>query len=69
MIKMTMRKSNKQILKLILLSYWGAFLGAYFKINDHPNGDYILMLAILLKFLGIAGLIYFNRKKIIEFLS
>lgn len=60
-----MSKSNKQMLKLILLSYWGAFLGAYFKINGNPNGDYILMMAILFKFLGIAGLIYFNRKKII----
>jgi hypothetical protein len=57
------------MLKLILLSYWGAFLGAYFKINDHPNADYILILAILLNFLGIAGLVYFNRRKIIEFLS
>ncbi len=66
---MTISKSNKQMLKLILFSYWGAFLGAYFKINGNPNGDYILMMAILFKVFGIAGLIYFNRKKIIEFLS
>lgn len=57
------------MLKLILLSLWGAILGGYFKITGNPNGDYILILAILFKFLGIAGLIYFNRKKIMEFLS
>ncbi len=64
-----MTKSNKKMLQLIFMSYFGAMLGAYFKISGNPNGDYILMLAILFKFLGIAGLIYFNRKKIIEFLS
>jgi hypothetical protein len=66
---MIMRKSNKLMLNLILLSLWGAILGGYFKITGNPNGDYILILAILFKFLGIGGLIYFNRKKIMEFLS
>lgn len=64
-----MTKPNKMILKLILMSFWGAILGGYFKINGNPNGDYILMCAILFHLLGIAGLIYFNRKKIIENLS
>lgn len=64
-----MKKSNKLLLKLILLSIWGAILGGYFKISGNPNGDYILIMAILFKFLGIGGLIYFNRKKILEFLS
>ena len=66
---MNMKKSNKLMLKLIFLSLWGAILGGYFKITGNPNGEYILIMAILFKFLGIAGLIYFNRKKIMEFLS
>lgn len=57
------------MLKLILLSYWGAILGGYFKINDHQYADYILSCAIIFHLLGIAGLIYFNRKNIIDFLS
>lgn len=64
-----MTNSNKKMLQLIAMSYFGAMLGAYFKINGNSNGDYILMMAILFKFLGIAGLIYFNRRKILEFLS
>ncbi len=66
---MNIKKSNKLMLKLIFLSLWGAILGGYFKITGNPNGEYILIMAILFKFLGIAGLIYFNRKKIMEFLS
>ncbi|GAB3233520.1 hypothetical protein GCM10027454_38020 [Algoriphagus aestuariicola] len=64
-----MKKSNKQMLKLILLSFWGAILGSYFKINGNPNGDIILACAIIFKFTGIIGLLYFNRKKIVEFLN
>ncbi len=64
-----MTNSNKKMLQLIAMSYFGAMLSAYFKINGNSNGDYILMMAILFKFLGIAGLIYFNRRKILEFLS
>lgn len=64
-----MRKINKQMLKLILLSISGGAVGGYFKINDNPNADYILAFAIVFKFLGIIGLLYFNRKKIVEFLS
>ncbi len=66
---MNIKKSNKLMLKLIFLSLWGAILGGYFKITGNPNGEYILIMGILFKFLGIAGLIYFNRKKIMEFLS
>jgi len=57
------------MLKLILLSFWGAILGGYFKINGNPNGDIILAGAILFKFMGIIGLVYFNRKKVVDFLS
>lgn len=64
-----MTKPNKMILKLILLSYWGAILGGYFKINGNPNGDYILMGAILFHLFGLTGLIFFNKKKIFQFLS
>lgn len=64
-----MTKSNKMMLQLIFMSYFGAILGAYFKINGNPNGDYILIAAIAFKFLGILGLIYFNKKKIVQFLS
>lgn len=64
-----MRKINKQMLKLILLSISGGAIGAYFKINDNPNADYILACAIVFKFTGIIGLLFFNRKKIFEFLS
>lgn len=64
-----MTKPNKMILKLILLSCWGTILGGYFKINGNPNGDYILIGAILFHLLGVAGLIFFNKKKIFQFLS
>lgn len=64
-----MTKSNKMMLQLIFMSYFGAILGAYFKIIGNPNGEYILIAAIAFKFLGILGLIYFNKKKIVQFLS
>lgn len=64
-----MKKSNKNMLQLILMSYFGAILGIYFKINGNPNGDYILIAAMAFKFLGVLGLIYFNKKKIFQFLS
>jgi hypothetical protein len=64
-----MKKTNKQMLKLILLSYFGAMLGAYFKLNGNPNGDYILFTAIIFKIIGVFGLLYFNRNKLNEFLS
>ncbi len=64
-----MTKSNKMMLQLIFMGYFGAILGAYFKINGNPNGDYILIEAIAFKFLGMLGLIYFNKKKILQFLS
>ncbi|MFN3997001.1 hypothetical protein [Algoriphagus sp.] len=57
------------MLQLILMSYFGAILGAYFKINENPNADYILIAAIVFKLLGVLGLIYFNKKKIVQFLS
>ena len=64
-----MKKYNKQLLKLLLLSYFGAFLGGYFKITGNPNGDIILLAAIIFQILGVVGLVYFNRRKIVTFLS
>lgn len=64
-----MTKANRMMLQLIFMSYFGAILGAYFKINGNPNGDYILIAAIGFKFLGVLGLVYFNKRKILQFLS
>ena len=57
------------MLGLLFLSYSGASIGAYFKIQGNENGDFILAGAILFKLAAIIGLLYFNRRKIISVLS
>ncbi len=42
---------------LLVMSFWGAILGGYFKINDNPNADYILALAIIFLIAGIFGML------------
>jgi hypothetical protein len=52
-----MNKRRKLMIWLLVMSFWGAILGGYFKINDNPNADYILALAIIFLIAGISGLI------------
>lgn len=44
------------MLRLLFLSFSGAFIGGYFKINDNPNADLILGLAILFQVVAVIGL-------------
>ena len=64
-----MKRENKRMLVLLLLSYSGAFIGGYFKIQGNENGDFILAGAILFKLIAVFGLLYFNRRKILSILS
>lgn len=64
-----MKKENKLMLGLLLLSYSGAFIGGYFKIEGKENADFILAGAILFKVIAVFGLLYFNRRKILSILS
>ena len=64
-----MKKENKRMLRLLLLSYSGAFIGGYFKIQGNENADFILAGAILFKVTAVFGLLYFNRRKILSILS
>ena len=52
-----MNKRRKMMIGLLGMSFWGAILGGYFKINDNPNADYILALAIIFQIAGIIGLL------------
>ena len=49
-------KRRKMMISLLVMSFWGAILGGYFKINDNPNAVYILVLAIIFQIAGIIGL-------------
>jgi len=51
-----MTKRQKLMLRLLFLSFIGAFIGGYFKIMDNPNADLILGLAILFQLLAVIGL-------------
>lgn len=64
-----MKKENKRMLGLLLLSYLGVVIGAYFKIQGDENANFILAGAILLKLIAVFGLLYFNRRKILSILS
>jgi hypothetical protein len=64
-----MKRENKRMLRLLLLSYSGAFIGGYFKIQGNENADFILAGAILFKLTAIFGLLYINRRKILSILS
>ena len=59
-----MKKENKLMLGLLLLSYLGVFIGGYLKIQGNENAGFILAGAILFKLLAVFGLLYFNRRKI-----
>ncbi len=52
----TVNKRRKLMIGLLVMSFWGAILGGYFKINDNPNADFILVLAIIFLTAGIFGL-------------
>ncbi len=52
-----MYKRRKLMIWLLVMSFWGAILGGYFKINDNPNSDYILGLAIVFLIVAIIGLL------------
>ena len=41
----------------MVMSFWGAILGGYFKINDNPNADLILGLAVVFQIVAIIGLL------------
>ena len=64
-----MKNENKRMLGLLLLSYLGVFIGAYFKIQGDENANFILAGAILFKVTAVFGLLYFNRRKILSILS
>ena len=64
-----MKKENKLMLGLLLLSYLGVFIGGFLKIQGNENTDFILAGAILFKLLAVFGLLYFNRRKILSILS
>jgi hypothetical protein len=51
-----MTKRQKLMLRLLFLSFSGALFGGYFKINDNPNADLILGLAILFQVVAVIGL-------------
>ncbi|MFC3879071.1 hypothetical protein ACFOSV_02735 [Algoriphagus namhaensis] len=51
-----MTKRQKFMLRLLFLSVWGAILGGYFKLNDNPNADWILGLAILFQLISVIAL-------------
>lgn len=53
----TINKRRKLMICLLIMSFWGAILGGYFKINDNPNAVYILVLAIIFQIAGIIGLL------------
>lgn len=57
------------MLGLLFLSYSGASIEAYIKIQGNEYGDFILAGAILFKVAAIFGLLFFNRKKIVSILS
>ncbi len=50
-------KRQKLMLRLLLLSVSIAFFGAYFKINDLPNSDLILVSGMTLQIVSVAGLL------------
>jgi hypothetical protein len=52
-----MTKRQKLMLRLLFLSFSGAILGGYFKINDNPNAELILGLAILFQVVAVIGLV------------
>jgi hypothetical protein len=64
---MTFAKCQKLMLRLLILSFIGAFIGGYFKIMDNPNADLILGLAILFQLLAVIGLASnWSRKRTIS---
>lgn len=54
--RISLTKRRKMMIILLVMSFWGAILGGYFKINDNPNANYILALAIIFLVAGIIGL-------------
>lgn len=56
-IMKSLTKRRKLMIWLLVMGFWGAILGGYFKINDNPNADYILILAIIFLIAGILGLL------------
>lgn len=45
------------MISLLGMSFNGAIAGAFLKIHDNPNGDYLLVLAIVFQIAGIIGLL------------
>ncbi len=45
------------MIRLLLMSFSGAILGALLKINGNPNADCILGAAILIQFISVVGLV------------
>jgi hypothetical protein len=52
-----MNKRRKLMISLLVISVGGAMAGAFLKIHDNPNGDYLLVLAIIFQIAGIVGLL------------
>ncbi|MDI1324298.1 MAG: hypothetical protein PSV36_16215 [Algoriphagus sp.] len=50
-------KRRKLMISLLVMSVGGAMAGAFLKIHDNPNGDYLLVLAIIFQIAGIIGLL------------
>jgi hypothetical protein len=51
-----MTKRQRLMLRLLFLSFSGAIIGGYFKINDNPDAHLILGLAILFQLIAVIGL-------------
>lgn len=45
------------MISLLVMSFGGGMAGAFLKIQDNPNGDYLLVLAIVFQIAGIIGLL------------
>lgn len=57
LIMKSLPNRKKLMISLLVMSFWGAILGGYFKINDNPNAVYILVLAVIFQIAGIIGLL------------
>lgn len=42
---------------LLVISFWGAIVSGYFKINANPNADYILGFTVVFQIVSIIGLV------------
>lgn len=45
------------MISFLVMSFGGGMAGAFLKIQDNPNGDYLLVLAIVFQIAGIIGLL------------